>query len=104
MAGKLEGKKIAFLAPDGVEQVELEEPWEAVRSDGAETELISLKEGEIRTNQHLDPGDKFKVDRAVADADAADYDGLVLPGGVANPDFMPMDESPVAFVRGFFEA
>jgi protease I len=102
--GKLDGKTIAFLATDGVEQVELTEPREAVEGEGAETHLVSLEEGEIQGFNHLDEADTFKVDRAVKDADAGDYDGLVLPGGVANPDAMRMDDDAVSFVRDFFEA
>ena len=102
--GKLDGKKIAFLAADGVEQVELTKPWDAVKGEGAEPELISLEDGQIQAFNHLDHGDKIDVDKKVADADAADYDGLVLPGGVANPDFLRVDENAVAFVRAFFEA
>jgi protease I len=102
--GKLDGKKIAFLATDGVEQVELTEPWEAVKAEGAEVELLSLEDGQIQGFEHLDHGKKFDVDRKVADADAGDYDGLVLPGGVANPDFLRGDEDAVSFVRAFFEA
>ena len=102
--GKLDGKKIAFLAADGVEQVELTEPRKAVEAEGAETELISLEEGEIQGFEKLDHGDKFQVDRTVKDADASDYDGLVLPGGVHNPDFLRADEDATAFVRAFFEA
>jgi protease I len=102
--GKLDGKRIAFLATDGVEQVELTEPRKAVEREGAETDLVSLEDGEIQGFEHLDKGDTFKVDRAVADADASDYDGLVLPGGVANPDRLRTDDDAVAFVRAFFEA
>jgi deglycase len=102
--GKLDGKTIAFLATDGVEQVELTEPRKAVEGEGADTHLISLEEGEIQGFEHLDHGDKFKVDRAVKDVDASDYDALVLPGGVANPDRLRMDEDAVSFVRAFFEA
>src|SRR3712207_6583661 len=104
MANRLNGKRVAFLATNGVEQVELTEPWKAVESEGGEPELISLEAGEIQGFEHLDHGQKFSVDRAVAEASAADYDGLVLPGGVANPDFLRMDESAVRFVRDFFEA
>jgi protease I len=102
--GKLDGKKIAFLAADGVEQVELTEPWAAVKGEGAEPELISLEDGQIQAFNHLDHGDKIDVDKKVKDADAGDYDALVLPGGVANPDFLRMDENAVVFVRAFFEA
>jgi protease I len=102
--GKLDGKKIAFLATDGVEQVELTEPWNAVRGEGAQPELISLEEGQIQGFNHLDHGDRFDVDKKVADADAGDYDALVLPGGVANPDALRIDEDATSFVRAFFEA
>ena len=101
--GKLDGKKIAFLFTDGVEQVELEKPLEAVKEEGADAELISLEEGEIQAFEHLDHGDKIKVDKAVSDVDASDYDGLVLPGGVANPDFLRGNEDAVNFVRSFVE-
>jgi protease I len=104
MAHELNGKKIAILATDGVEQVELTGPREALENAGATTELVSLEDGEIQAFNHLDHGDKIDVDKKVADADAGDYDGLVLPGGVANPDFLRVDENAVAFVRAFFEA
>lgn len=104
MADKLQGKRIAFVvAPEGAEQVELTEPWKAIESEGGTPELLSTAEGEVQAFNHLDKGDTFKVDRTVADASAADYDGLVLPGGVASPDFLRMDEDAVAFIRGFFE-
>ena len=102
--GKLDGKRIAFLATDGVEQVELTEPLEAVRNEGAEVEVISLKKGEFQGFNHLDKGDTFTADRAVKDADADDYDGIVLPGGVDNRDFVRSDEDAVRFVRSFVEA
>jgi protease I len=102
--GKLDGKKVAFLATDGVEEVELTEPLKAVREAGAETELISLKRGEFQGFDHLDKDQVFTADKAVRDASADDYDGLVLPGGVANPDFLRGDEDAVRFVRAFFEA
>ena len=104
MAGKLQGKRVAFLATDGVEQVELTEPWKAVEEAGGTPELISVEDGEIQGVNHLDKADTFAVDTLVADADASDYDGLVLPGGVANPDFLRTDEDAVAFARAFFEA
>ena len=104
MADKLQGKRIAFLvATEGAEQVELTEPWKAVEGEGGQPELLSTEEGEIQAFNHLDKGDTFPVDRTVSDADAGEYDGLVLPGGVANPDFLRMDEDAVAFIRGFFE-
>jgi protease I len=101
--GKLDGKKIAFLFTDGVEQVELEKPAEAVKEAGAEVDFISLDEGEIQAFNHLDHGDKIKVEKKVSDVSADDYDGLVLPGGVANPDFLRADEDAVNFVRSFVE-
>jgi protease I len=104
MPGRLDGKTIAFLATDGVEQVELTKPWEAVREAGGAPELISLEDGEIQGFEHLDKGDTFSVDRTAAAADAGAYDGLVLPGGVANPDFLRADKAAVAFVRAFFDA
>jgi protease I len=104
MAKRLDGRRVAFLATDGVEQVELTEPWKKVKEEGGTPELISLKGGEIQGFEHLDKGDTFEVDKPVAEADAADYDGLVLPGGVANPDFLRADEQAVGFVRSFFEA
>jgi protease I len=101
--GKLDGKKIAFLFTDGVEQVELDKPAEAVRNEGAEVDYVSLEEGEVQAFNHLDHGDKIDVDKKVSDVSADDYDGLVLPGGVANPDFLRMDEDAVNFVRSFVE-
>src|SRR4051794_19884643 len=103
MADELAGKKIAFLAAEGVEQVELTEPWKAVEQAGATPELVSLESGEVQAFNHLDKGDTFDVDKTVEEASASDYDGLVLPGGVANPDFLRSNEDAVAFVRGFFE-
>jgi protease I len=102
--GKLDGKKIAFLATDGVEQIELTEPWKAVEEEGGQPQLVSLEDGEIQGFEHLDKADTFKVDATVKDADASGYDGLVLPGGVANPDVLRADDDAVAFVRAFVEA
>jgi protease I len=99
----LKGKRIAFLAADGVEQVELTEPWKAVEQAGGEPELVSLEAGEIQGVNHMDKGDTFPVGKTVDEADPTDYDGLVLPGGVANPDFLRADERAVRFVRRFFE-
>jgi protease I len=104
MAGTLEGKKIAFLATDGVEQVELTEPRKAIEDAGATTELLSLDDGEILAFDHLDHGDRFPVDKVVADASAGDYDGLVIPGGVANGDFLRADADAVRFVADFAKA
>ena len=104
MAGELQGKKVAFLATDGVEQVEYTEPRKTIEKAGAEVYLVSLKPGKIQGFNHLDKGDTFPVDVAVAEARTDDYDGLVIPGGVANPDFMRRDPDAVRFVRSFFDS
>ncbi|MDN3293905.1 type 1 glutamine amidotransferase domain-containing protein [Streptomyces ficellus] len=97
--------QIAFLvAPEGVEQVELTDPWQAVTDNGDTPVLVSTAPGEIQAFNHLDKADTFPVDRTVADASVEEFGALVLPGGVANPDFLRMDEKAVAFVRGFVEA
>lgn len=98
----LQGKKIAFLATDGFEQVELTKPWQAIRDAGAEVELVSLESGEIQGVHHDEKGDKFKVDKTLDQVSAKDYNGLVLPGGVFNPDALRVNESAVNFVREFF--
>ena len=103
MADELKGKKIAFLAADMFEEVELAEPWKALEKAGAALELVSLKEGEIQGFDHYDKAGSFKVDKTVEEAKASDYDGLVLPGGVGNPDNLRQDENAVHFVREFFE-
>ncbi len=103
MADKLDGKTIAFLATEGVEQVELTEPWKAVQDAGAKPELISLEPGAVQAFNHLDKADTFPVDRTAAEADAGRYDALVLPGGVANPDALRTDPDAVGFVRAFFD-
>jgi protease I len=99
MADELQGKRVAFLATDGVEDSELREPKKAVTEAGADADVVSIKEGEIEGKK----GSTFKVDKLVRDVDASDYDGLVLPGGLANPDKLRMDEDAVRFVRDFFE-
>jgi protease I len=99
----INGKRIAFLATCGVEQVELTEPWQAVENAGATAELVSIKSGEIQGFNHDKPGDKFNVDHTVGNVSAEDYDGLVLPGGVANPDTLRANEEAVDFVRDFFK-
>ena len=105
MAGSLQGKKIAFLtANEGVEQVELLEPLKAVREAGAEAELLAPEAGEVQAFNHLDKADAHQVDKAVGEADANEYDGLVLPGGVANPDQLRTKPEALEFVRGFFAA
>ena len=102
---QLNGKKVAFLvANEGIEQVELTEPWKAVEGAGGEPVLIAPDSGQAQAFDHLDKGDSFDVDRVVSEAAADDYDGLVLPGGVANPDNLRTDADAVAFVRDFFEA
>jgi protease I len=103
MAKELEGKRVAFLFTEGVEQVELTEPLKAVREAGAEADLISLEQGEVQMFNHLDKGDTIEADRAASDVAASDYDGLVVPGGVANPDQLRTDQDAVQFVRDFFE-
>jgi protease I len=103
MATELNGKRIAFLAADGVEQVELTEPWKAVEQAGGAPELVSLAEGEIQGFEHFDKADRFRVDEPVAGADPSDYDALVLPGGVINPDILRTDRDAMGFVRAFFE-
>jgi protease I len=103
VADELQGKRVAFLATDMVEQVELTEPWKAVKEAGATPELISLEEGEIQGFNHYDKADTFTVDRTVEEARADDYDALVIPGGVGNPDTMRTDENAVDFTRQFFE-
>jgi len=105
MSDRLRGKKIAFLtANEGVEQVELEEPLRAVREAGAEAELLAPEAGEVQAFDHLDKADTFEVDRPVGEADASEYDGLVLPGGVASPDQLRTKPEALKFVRGFFAA
>lgn len=105
MPNELQGKRIAFLAADGVEKVELEQPRAALEGAGAQTEILSLKAGEIQAREHdLEPAGKFAVDRAVSDASVAEFDGLVLPGGTVNPDKLRADESAVSFVREFVES
>ena len=104
MSDKLNGKRIAFLAADGVEQIELTQPWKAIEDAGGKPELVSVEDGQVQGFNHLDKGDTFDVDSTVADASESSYDGLVLPGGVANPDFLRTDENAVGFVRDFFEA
>jgi len=103
MAAELKGKKVAFLAADMFEEVELTEPWKALEEAGAELELVSLKDGEIQGFNHYDKGGSFKVDKSVEEASADDFDALVLPGGVGNPDNLRQDENAVQFVRDFFE-
>jgi protease I len=103
MADELQGKRIAILAADGVERVELEQPRAAVQDAGATTELLSIHDGEIDAREHdLEPAGSLAVDRAVGDASVDDYDALLLPGGTVNADKLRIDEDAVAFVRDFF--
>ena len=104
MANELEGQKIAILAADGVEQVELTEPRDAVQDAGAQTELLSIASGEIQgVNGEINPSETFTVDKVVGDASADDYDGLIIPGGVANPDNLRADKNVISFVQEFFK-
>jgi len=103
MAGQLNGRKVAFLATDGVEQVELTAPWNALKQAGADVVLVSDKDGEIQSVNHDNKGEKYPVDLDVSGASARDFDALVLPGGVANPDKLRTNKTAVGFVRGFME-
>ncbi|SIS03808.1 type 1 glutamine amidotransferase domain-containing protein [Williamsia sterculiae] len=105
MADKLTGRTVAFLvAPEGVEQVELTEPWKAVENAGGVPTLVSTDSGTLQGFNHLDKADTFTVDTTVDAVTAADFDALVLPGGVANPDYLRTVSDAVDFVKGFFEA
>jgi protease I len=105
MAGRLDGCRIAFLtANEGVEQVELTEPWQAVRDEGGQPVLLAPEPGPVQAFNHLDKGDVFTAEMAVADADPADFDALVLPGGVANPDQLRTEPKAVNFVHRFAES
>ena len=101
---KLQGKKIAFIATDMVEEVELTKPWEAVEEAGGQPELVSIETGEIQAFNHYDKSNTYKVDKDFSTARVDDYDGLVIPGGVGNPDTMRAEDDAVEFVRSFFEA
>jgi deglycase len=105
MADELKGKKVAFLAADAYEESELKKPWQALQDAGAELKLVSLEEGEVTAlnEQELKAGATHPVDLTVEEANAHDFDALVLPGGVMNPDKLRMDENAVHFVRQFFE-
>jgi len=102
--GKLDGRRIAFLATNGVDESEFEQPWDAVTAAGGLPELVSLQAGEIQSISKGEKAKKFKVDRLVSDVSATDYDALVLPGGVKNPDTLRMNPTAVEFVRTFMEA
>lgn len=103
MANKLTGKRIAFLLTDGFEQVEFTRPWDEIKQEGAKVTLVSLKNGEVQGFNHDKKADRFRVDMTIEKANAADFDGLVLPGGVINPDALRMNGDAVSFVRSFFE-
>src|SRR3954464_3682247 len=103
MAGELNGMKVAGLATDGVEQVELDRPWQTLEDAGPEPELVSLESGTVTAFNHIDKGDTRKVEAVVSTADPDDYAALVLPGGVINGDFIRADADAVAFVTAFFE-
>jgi protease I len=103
MASQLKGRKVAFLATDGVEQVELTAPWNALKQAGADTILVSDKPGEVQATNRDAKGEKFRVDVEVSKVSARDFDALVLPGGVANPDKLRTNKDAVAFVRQFME-
>ena len=101
----IQGKTIAFLvAPEGVEQVELTEPWRAVEQAGGTPRLVSVRSGHIQAFNHLDKADTFPVDTTVDDASADEFDGLILPGGVANPDMLRTVPEAVRFAKSFFDA
>jgi deglycase len=103
-SGQLNGRRVAFLATNGVEESELAQPWEAVTAAGAEAQLVSLQPGEIQSITKGEKGQTFKVDKVIGDASVRDYDALVLPGGVKNPDTLRMNAEAVAFVRSFMDA
>ena len=100
---RLQGKHIAIIATDMVEQVELVEPRKALENAGAKTELLSIKPGKIQGFNHFDKADEHEVDKLVEEADASDYEALLIPGGVGNPDQLRADENVVQFARDFFE-
>jgi len=99
----LDNQRVAFVATDGVEQIELIESWKAVENAGAEAELVSPKEDVVQGVEHLDRGQRFKVDRTIKTANANEYDALVIPGGVTNPDSLRMNDDALRFIKDFFE-
>jgi len=103
MAGKLDGKKVAILVADGFEQVEMTKPREALNEAGAETKIVSLKSGKIQGMHHVDKGDKFDVDLTLDKARRADFDALLIPGGLMNPDALRSNEDALEFARHFFD-
>src|SRR5687767_2835638 len=104
MASKLEKRSVLFIATNGVEQVELTEPWAALEAAGATLTLAGPEAGEIQAMNHDEKGDRFPVGKTLADVSAANFDALVIPGGVANPDALRMDKQAVALVRDFLES
>jgi deglycase len=102
--GKLDGKKVAIVAAEGVEQVELTEPKKAVEDEGAQTTLVSVEAGEFQGFNHLDKADTFTAEKAASEVSVDDFDALLLPGGVANPDFLRTDEATVSLIRDFVDA
>ena len=104
MPGKLDGKRVAIVATDGFEEVELTQPKQALEEAGARVEVISPKGGQIQGVRHMEKGQSVKVDRELSQAKPDEYDALMLPGGLANPDALRQDETVLAFVRHFFEA
>src|SRR5713101_7535457 len=102
MAGKLDGKKVAILVTDGFEQVEITKPREALNQAGAETKIVSLKPGKIQGMHHADKGDKFDVDLALDEARPEEFDALLIPGGLMNPDALRSSEDALEFARHFF--
>ncbi|TDD71703.1 type 1 glutamine amidotransferase [Jiangella aurantiaca] len=105
MAERIDGTRVAVLvANEGVEQVELTEPWKAIENAGGRPALIAPERGEVQAFKHLDKGDTFPVDQPLSEAGADDYDALMLPGGVANPDQLRMSPDAVTFVKAFFAA
>src|SRR5437763_17166272 len=105
MAGELQDRRVAFLvANEGIEQVELTRPWEAITQAGGRPELIAAKPGKAQAMNHLDKADTFDVDRTAKEVKVEEYDAVVLPGGVANPDQLRTDEPAVSFIRAMFDA
>src|SRR4051794_4243749 len=100
MADQLKGQRIAFMvAMEGIEQVELTKPWDAVKKAGGQPELVAPKSGKVQAFNHLDKADTFRVDRTTSEIGVDDYDGIVLPGGVANPDQLRADKPAVEFIK-----
>lgn len=103
MSHKLQGKTIAFLATSGFEQIELTRPWKEIENAGGKPELVALESGTIFGMNHENKGDSFKVSKTIDEVSASDYTGLVLPGGLLNPDTLRQNQRAVQFVREFFE-